>query len=194
MSDDRLIYALLPYGSDPGLVPAIQAFYDRADARVEVIVDRRSPDSRPPDQRVLRGADGQRLRDRRRRAIPRKLGLPPAEVPGATDLKFVQRLMPLATSMEDLTISGVLAGVRALHPGAATELYWRSYERIHSRLMVLLGNEGAADEETPKAFGRVIDALEQTEAIDGDYDAVMYREVDEHAMKSRLSDAIESAV
>ena len=195
MADDRHIYALLPYGSDPALVAAIQAHYDSADQRVEVIVDRRAPDHRPPDQRVLRGPDGQRLRDRRRRAIPRRLELPPAEVPGATDLKFVQRLMPLSGSaMEDMTISGVLAGVRALHSGAATELYWRSYERIHSRLMVLLGNEAAADEETPRAFGRVIDALESPGSRDDDYDAVLYREVDEHAMKTRLEDVVETAV
>ena len=192
MADERHIYALLPKGSDPALVPGIQAHYDKADPRVEVIVDRRSPDSRPPEQRVLRGPDGQRQRDRRRRAIPRKLALPPEEIPGAADLKFVQRLMPLATSMEDLTMSGVLAGVRSLNSGAATELYWRSYERIHSRLMVLLGNETAADEETPRAFGRVIDALESPDTRDDDYDAVLYREVDEHAMKTRLDDVVES--
>src|SRR3954449_4361071 len=167
-SEQRLVvYCLLALGTDADVAAALRDHYRGADPRVEVVVDRRVGDRRSTVAPPAAGFDRRQGSDRRRAAVPRALpALPPDLAERAGRLRWVQRMLPVGESLERLSTEEVVAAVRAGDPEAPPELYWRWYERMHSRLCVLLGAPDEADPLVGLAFGGVLDALETVPGVD----------------------------
>ena len=178
-SDQRLIvYCLLPVGTDPAVAKALRKHYVDLDPRVEVVIDRRIGQRRktlsaPP------GLERRESRDRRRFVVPRALtALPPDLAAKVADARWVQRMLPVDDALQRMDNDDVAAAVRAGDPSAPTELYWRWYERLHSRLCVLLGDAEQADATIVTAFGRILDALENPALAEFDSESIIYAQVD----------------
>lgn len=187
MEDGRLvIYCLVPERLEKKLLGDLRAHY-AGDDRVHVIVDRRRGERR----RSIRGGlpsrsaaeddeDRRSGRDRRRPVLPRWIDrLPPRLAERAEDVTFAQRMLPVTGELTGASDDEVVAAVRAGNDEAPTELYWRVYERIHSRLCVLLGAPSLADKAAPTGFGSVLDALEDRANDDRPFDDLLYQALDE---------------
>jgi GrpB-like predicted nucleotidyltransferase (UPF0157 family) len=165
MAAGRLvIYCLVPQELSKELLKPLRKHY-RKDPRIEVIADRRKGPRRKPlsvaePPRPPSGEDDKRDRgDRRRPVLPRSVAALP-EIPDADRVVFVQRLLPVSDAMQKVPTEEIVARVKAADPEAPTELFWRLYERVHSRHTALLGVPSDADREVVTAFGRLLDALE----------------------------------
>ena len=173
-----VLYCLLPPSAAEALED-VRAHYRVIDPRVEVVVDRRIAQRRagtaPPPKRPDRRAGT----DRRRFVVPRELPtLPPGLRDRAGAVRWIQRLLPVGDATEALSREQVIAAVRAGDPEAPTELYWRYYERLHSRLSVLLGDAAEADATIVRAFGRILDALDDPRLDSEPFDRLLYDCVD----------------
>lgn len=186
MDDGRLvIFCLVPKRLADDLLGDLRAHFARDD-RVRVIVDRREGERRASARggRPARSAQEDREdrrsgRDRRRPTLPRWHDvLPPALRASAEGVQFVQRMLPVSGGLSGVGVDEVVEAVRAGDPEAPTELYWRVYERVHSRLCVLLGGSGAADRAAPVAFGRILDALGDPANAELPFDPLLYDAVD----------------
>ena len=185
MDDGRLvIYCLVPEQLKDELLGDLRAHY-ASDDRVRVIVDRRQGERRASARGGLpsRSAEEEREdrrsgRDRRRPVLPRWFdALPPRLAERAEGVRFVQRMLPVSGRLSSAEVEEIVAEVRAGNPEAPTELYWRVYERVHSRLCVLLGDAESADRAAPTAFGRVLDAIEDDDG-GRSFDVLLYESVD----------------
>ena len=172
----RTVYCVVPHGTPAGVRARAQA---ELPGGIEVIEERRLrerrrartvPRSREEDRRT--GAD------RRRPTVPRDMPLPWYLPEGSC---FVQRLVQVEASSELLELEDVVARVRRLDAAAATELYWRTYDRLHSRLLVLLADDELADALVRVAFGRVLDFIEDGEHAEDGFDELLYLAVDDVA-------------
>ena len=172
---DRIVYCLLPSGTSTDALAQVRAQF--ADlVGVEVLVERRVGDRRAP-RRAPRSREEERRSgaDRRRPIVPRHVdprgGLPPGT-------GFVQRLVPSEPASELLELDAVIAALRAGRAAAAPELYWRTYERLHSRLVVVLGDDELAHGLVPAAFGGVLDVIEDGDLADEGFEDLLYLAVD----------------
>lgn len=184
MDEGRLvIYCLVPERLKDDLLGDLCAHY-ATDDRVRVIVDRRKGERRKsirgglPSRSAEEDSEDRRSgRDRRRPVLPRWFdALPPKLARRAEGVTFVQRMLPVSGQLSGAEVDEIVEAVRAGDPEAPTELYWRVYERIHSRLCVLLGDPASADKAAPTAFGRVLDAIEADAG--GRFETLMYDAVD----------------
>lgn len=185
--DGRLvIYCLVPERLKDDLLGELGAHY-AGDDRVHVIVERRHGERRAAARGGLpsRSAEEEREdrrtgRDRRRPVLPRWFDqLPPELARRAKGVRFVQRMLPVSGSLTGAELDEIVAEVRAGNPEAPTELYWRVYERVHSRLCVLLGDVESADRSAPVAFGRILDALELDARGERAFDELFYGALDD---------------
>ncbi len=147
MDDSRpVIYCLVPEQLKEDLLGDLRAHFARDD-RVHVIVDRRKGERRKgirgglPSRSAAEDMEDRRSgRDRRRPVLPRWFdSLPPKLAERAEGVTFVQRMLPVTGQLTGAGVDEIVAAVREGNAEAPTELYWRVYERIHSRLCVLLG-------------------------------------------------------
>ena len=93
-------------------------------------------------------------------------------------MKFVQRMLPNTGILAGMDVLGVVEQVRNQHPEAPTELYWRIYERVHSRLSLLLGDPEAAEKQAPIGFGHILDAIEKSPGEIKEFDELLYTVLD----------------
>ena len=184
--DGRLvIYCLVPEELKDELLGDLRAHY-ASDDRVHVIVDRRKGERRKgirgglPSRSAEEETEDRRSgRDRRRPVLPRWFdALPPKLAKRSEGVTFVQRMLPVTGELTGATEDEIVAAVRAGNAEAPTELYWRVYERIHSRLCVLLGAPSLADKAAPTGFGRVLDTLEDRASDDRSFDDLLYGALD----------------
>jgi GrpB-like predicted nucleotidyltransferase (UPF0157 family) len=184
--DGRLvIYCLVPEQLKADLLGDLRAHY-ASDDRVHVIVDRRKGERRKgirgglPSRSAAEDIEDRRSgRDRRRPVLPRWFeALPPKLAKRAEGVTFVQRMLPVTGELTGASEDDIVEAVRAGNPEAPTELYWRVYERIHSRLCVLLGAPSEADKAAPAGFGRVLDALEDRDNDHRALDDLLYQALD----------------
>ena len=185
MEDTRpVIYCLVPEG-DQELLSDLRAHF-ASDDRVHVIFERRKRERRAsarggmPSRSAAEEVEDRRSgSDRRRPQLQRWTldVLPPHVRRRCEGVKFVQRMLPVTGGLSGMEIDEIVAEVRRGNAEAPTELYWRVYAQIHSRLCVLLGDPESADKNAPTGFGRVLDAIEADE--DGrPFDALMYEALD----------------
>jgi len=176
-----VIYCLVPADEARRLLGPLRRHF-AGDPRVQVIVDRRvrerrklpGPDLPPPDQLDRRAGA-----DRRRPVLPRSLAPPPDRLADeARRVRYVQRMLPLGEGLEREDLAAVVAAARAGEPGAPTELYWRLYERVHSRLSVVIGDIVEADTHVAGAFGRILDAIEDPANARTPLDDLLYPAID----------------
>jgi GrpB-like predicted nucleotidyltransferase (UPF0157 family) len=145
---EAIIYCLLQ-PAHAGARGGLQRHFAKRDPRVTVIVDKRAEAARV------------HCVDRRRMAIPRSLpALPNGLARKAGPVRYTQHALTVGTGSRNQSADEIAVAVRLRVRGAATELYWRVYERLHSRLTLLLGDTGEVDGALVLAFGRVLDALE----------------------------------
>jgi len=175
-----VIYCLVPQSLDAELLDDLRAHFSSNDA-VQVIPNRRLRDRRASARsgRPSRSYEEDRRggSDRRRGVLPRTVpALPPKLAARAQGITFVQRMLPVSSELHDLGTEEIVERVRRGDAEAPTELYWRLYERIHSRLCVLGSSPEAADRIAPSAFGRVLDAL--AAQLDRPFEALVYEAVD----------------
>ncbi len=176
--DPRLVvYCLLPPAAADAL-DDVRAHYADADVRVVVVVDRRLRDRRRASAAPAR-PDRRGGPDRRRFVVPRTLEPLPRELAERTGrVRWIQRLTPVGPATERLTAGQVVEAVRSGDAEAPTELYWRCYERLRSRLLVLLQDPREADGAVARAFGRVLDGLEDDVRADVPFEDLLYEQVD----------------
>jgi GrpB-like predicted nucleotidyltransferase (UPF0157 family) len=181
----HLIYCLVPEHLQDELLGDLRTHF-AGDDRVRVIVERRKRERRasarggmPSRSREEEVQDRRSGTDRRRPALPRWFDvLPPHLARRAEGVKFVQRMLPNTGILAGMDVLGVVEQVRSQHPEAPTELYWRIYERVHSRLSLLLGDPEAADKQAPTGFGHILDAIERAESEIKDFDTLLYDTLD----------------
>src|SRR4051812_5095567 len=142
----HVIYCLVPRGTPQIVLDRLSEHYATVDSRVKVIRERRRRRS-PEEEDPIAPPDEQRAgADRRRRVVPRQLPLLPVKLSVLVDeIMWVQHLVPVGEAMERMDAEQLFDAVRARHPEAPAELYWRWYARLHSRLSVLLGNGMTAE-------------------------------------------------
>jgi GrpB-like predicted nucleotidyltransferase (UPF0157 family) len=191
LADHQVLICLLK-PANAGALDELRRHYALTDPRVTAIVDRRVGQRRrvePPPAHVGERRTG---RDRRRFAVPRHLASLPEELASRTGpVTWIQRMPPVNADTGALDFGDVVNAVRAGDPVAATELYWRCFQRVHSRLSVLLGNAQEADAVMGRAFGRVLDALDDPEKASDEFDALLYEQVDavaEEQLAGRTND------
>jgi GrpB-like predicted nucleotidyltransferase (UPF0157 family) len=180
MPEDRrsVIYCLLAREA-AGALADVRAHYRHTDLRVEVLVDHRSAQRRSAEPPADHRPDRRGGTDRRRFTVPRRLPpLPPDLAERTGPVHWVQRMMPVGAATEALSPDDVVAAVRAGDAEAPTELYWRFYERVHSRLAVLLGDAAEADTTVVSAFGRILDALDDPARALEPFDLLLYEQVE----------------
>jgi GrpB-like predicted nucleotidyltransferase (UPF0157 family) len=172
----RVVYCLVPPGGADAL-DDVRAHYAGADVRVEVVVDRRVRERRTEPAPAL--PDRRAGNDRRRFTVPRHLApLPPELAERTGRVRWIQRLLPVGAATERLSVEEVVDAVRSGDAEAPTELYWRCYERMRSRLLVLLKDPREADGAVVRAFGRVLDGLDDSVRSDLAFEDLLYDEVD----------------
>ena len=177
-AEHRLVLYCLLLPAAEGVLEEVRAHYAATDPRVEVIIDRRKGQRRsavPQDARPERRG----VADRRRFTVARRLApLPEPLAARAGHVRWIQRTVPVSEATEAMTNDEVVAAVRRGNPEAPTELYWRFYQRMHSRLCVLLGNPHEADGVVVTAFGRLLDVLDDRERDHEDFEQLLYEQVD----------------
>lgn len=177
-----VILCLIPPELEPVLLKPLRRHFAR-DPRVRVIVDRRVENRRDRAGDDAEPAAGRLERrghiDRRRPVLVRRLPAFPARLRKHRDaVRFVQRLVPVSASLEAASDEEIVARVRAGDPEAPTELYWRCFERMHSRLSVLLGSPARADAAVGSAFGRILDAVEADDGAHAGFEELFYAALD----------------
>jgi GrpB-like predicted nucleotidyltransferase (UPF0157 family) len=181
----HLIYCLVPEHLQEELLGDLRTHF-AGDDRVRVIVERRKRERRasarggmPSRSREEEVQDRRSGTDRRRPALPRWFDvLPPHLARRAEGVKFVQRMLPNTGILAGMDVLGVVEQVRNQHPEAPTELYWRIYERVHSRLSLLLGDPETAEKQAPTGFGHILDAIENSDSEIKDFDTLLYDTLD----------------
>src|SRR4051794_39689047 len=192
----RLVVYCLLKPAHAAALEDVRAYYRGVDPRVEVIVDRRIGQRRRALTEVNR-PERRAGTDRRRFIVARQLKPLPADLAArAGEVRWTQRMLPVSAATEAMGTDEVLEAVRRGNPEAPTELYWRSYERMRSRLVVLLGADAAADRAVVLAFGRVLDALDDPARELEPFDQLLYDQVDapaDGAPQHRDGDADQAA-
>jgi GrpB-like predicted nucleotidyltransferase (UPF0157 family) len=182
MTDElkRLVLCCLIPKAGAEALEDVRAHYRDADPRVQVVVERRVRQRRgSPLAEAPQRPDRRAGTDRRRFVVPRRLPALPLDLQARTGpVSWIQRLLPVGAATEALSHEDVVAAVRAGDPEAPTELYWRYYERVHSRLCVLLGDAAEADATIVRTFGRVLDALDNPKRAREAFDLLLYDEVE----------------
>jgi GrpB-like predicted nucleotidyltransferase (UPF0157 family) len=186
MDDSRpVIYCLVPEASEDDLLGDLRAHF-ASDDRVHVIVERRKRERRasargglPSRSAAEEQSDRRSGSDRRRPQLQRWTVdvLPPHLQRRANGVRFVQRMLPVTGGLSNMDIEDIVAQVRRGNAEAPTELYWRVYASIHSRLCVLLGDPESADNAAPTGFGRILDAIEADTQM-RPFDELMYKALD----------------
>lgn len=176
-----VIFCLVPEALEERLFKPLRDHY-ADDDRVRVIIDRRNGDRRAGPAITLpltREEERRRGTDRRRAVLQRTVDRFPGWLAGYRDeVRFVQRLLPVSSGLESLATDDVVELVRQGDGEAPTELYWRCFERMHSRLALLLGHPDEADRAIGAAFGRVLDAIDAAPQPIRDFDELLYAAVD----------------
>ena len=149
------IFCLIPPDRADELLAPLRRHY-AGDPALEVLVERRRGSDTP---RFLAPAE---QRHRRAPVAQRDLSdsLPDRYRDEADALRFEQRMQPLSGRHQATSIDDVVSAVRAGDPGAASELWWRTNERVRMRLRARLG-----DIEGPRAEGKILGHI--LDAIDG---------------------------
>lgn len=182
--DPRLVvYCIIPPAGAAAL-DDVRAHYAGTGLPVQVLVERRVAQRRRPlDEEPASGsgagAERRRGPDRRRLVVPRHLSPLPEHLAERTGpVRWVQRLLPVGPSTEELSTDDIVAAVRAGDAEAPTELYWRCYERMRSALAVMLGDAREVDAAVVRALGRVLDALEDPEHAGTAFEPLLYEQID----------------
>ena len=187
-----VIYCLVPREDEDLVAPLREHYAD--DERVRVIVEKRSGRDRREQRDEEPSFDRREGTDRRRGVVPRKLRALPPELYGRADrVRWVQRMLPIGVGTEALEFDEVVDRVRNHDPEAPTELYWRVYERMHSRLVQLFGNHEPADQAVVAAYGRVLDALDDPSREVASFESLLYDEIDT-LYRSMEADMVEIVV
>lgn len=186
-----VIYCLVPREDEDIVEPLRQHYAD--DPRVQVIIDRRNGEDRREERAENPSFERRAGTDRRRGVVPRRLrDLPPELYARADRVRWVQRMLPIGVGTESLEFDEVLNRVRKHDPEAPTELYWRVYERMHSRLQQLYSSRERADRAVIEAYGRVLDALDDPAVAVASFESLLYNEVESlyRATEVEISDIV----
>jgi hypothetical protein len=142
----RLIYLLA--ADRAGELARLRArFAD--EPRVEVVVDRRERQrATPPRSRSLRRRAPVAERDPAR-AVP--------DLP-AEGVRLVQPLEPVGRLHEATSLDDLVTHSLAADPAAVSELWWRTSERVMTRLRSHVGRR-RAERSTSRVLGRILDEL-----------------------------------
>lgn len=189
------VFCLLPADlSDELLEPLREHF--AGDPSVDVIVDRRIGQRRsgvdrrallvaPPELVQRRsGVERRERHDRRAPSVPRRLTLPPEAEPHGARIRFLQRLPAVAShGVAALPLPDLVRRIQAGDdPEAATEFYWRLFERVYSRVRALQGRYSRPDEHMAGLFGVLLDRVGEWQPGGAvPFEDWLYAVVDEHA-------------
>jgi hypothetical protein len=147
------IFCLVPpERADELLGPLRRHFAD--DPYVAVLVERRA-------EAVPHLVPAGQERHRRAPVAQRDLlrALPPALREEAGSLRFVQRMEPLGRRHQQTKTPALVDAIRSGDPEAASELWWRSNERVRTRLRARLGDVDGSRAEKG-VLGHILDALD----------------------------------
>ena len=119
------------------------------DPEVEVVVDRRERRrTTPPRSQALRRRAPVAERDPAR-VLP--------DLP-ADGVRLVQPLEPVGRVHEATSLDELVTRSLAAEPAAVSELWWRTGERVMTRLRLLVGRR-RAERSTSQVLGRILDEL-----------------------------------
>lgn len=164
--------------------PGVAVIVDRRVRRRRSGADRRALLLPAPESVEKRERRDRRVSpDRRSPALPRKLTLPDVARPHAKRIRFSQRLPAVSRGgVDSLTLEELVEAIRAGHPEAPTEFYWRMFERAYSRLRSVLGRYARPDDHMAGTFGALLDRIDEWEpGGDRSFDDWFYAALDEHA-------------
>ena len=179
------VYLLVPRELEAQLLEPLRRHF-AGDPDVEVIVERRAEHRRSGvDDRLLRGL-AKPGAERRAQVLPRRLPpLPPELEDHAGALRVVQRLTPVRSGLEHLDIEDVMRRAQAGDRDAPTEVYWRTYERVHRRLSMHLPDPHEADRAVKGVYGDVFDRIGEFDPSETQLHTWLDRVVDDHAAQLR---------
>jgi RNA polymerase sigma-70 factor (ECF subfamily) len=152
-----IVYCLVPRDLAPRLHDLLHKHF-RADAAVEVVVERRAHERRvAPDRRA--GAS-RRIHERRAALVPVAAPeLPRRARAYAAQLTFAQRVEPATLAREDQDTARLVARIQAGDNDAFALLYTRYFDRVYSYLRILLADHHAAEDAAQQVFVQLMQAL-----------------------------------
>lgn len=156
---DELLEPLREHYCD---VPSVEVIVDRrVVARRRSGVDRRSLNIAPPDLAQKRsGIERRRSADRRAPQLPRNPALPDVAIEHRDRIRFVQRLPPVsAGDVISLSLDDLVLRIQDGDAEAATEFYWRLFERVYSHIRSTRGRYARPDEHMVSTFGVLLDRV-----------------------------------
>lgn len=148
----RLIYLLAAERAEE-LARLRERFAD--EPQVEVVVDRRERRRAVPARTQLRRRAPVAERDPAR-ALP--------DLP-ADGVRLVQPLEPVGRVHEATSLDELVTRSLAAEPAAVSELWWRTGERVMTRLRLLVGRR-RAERSTSQVLGRILDELPAYDPLD----------------------------
>jgi hypothetical protein len=162
MEQRPFVFCLVPPQLSAELLEPLRTHF-KDEPLIDVIVERRGgPKGESIDHRIKRELSAAGDAEQRAPVVPRARLIEnlPAELKAhADDLQFVQRLTPVRPGLEDRGILEVVGMLQQGDPDAPSELYWRSFERVHRRLMLHLRTPAETDVAVKGAYGRIFDRL-----------------------------------
>jgi len=195
----------------PGLVVAALRRFFVSDARVRVVVERRSADRRRADRRSgdparepaadrrrIRGAGGRRVGEQRAELVPLHAtpALPPEADGYAEQLTFAQRRAPGAQGIEDRETAHLVIRLQEGDPAAYDEIYERYLARVYGYVRVALRDDHEAEDVTHEVFLAVLQALPAYRVTGAPFRTWLFRiarnQVINHMRKHRRVDVMES--
>ena len=176
MAPRPYIFCIVPAARADELLEPLRAHF-ADDPHVGVLVERRRP-----EEAQARWVPGTDHPHRRAPAAERDAvrALPPPLRADARHLRFVQRLEPLGELHQDTGTEELIAAIHDGDPAAASELWWRSAERVHMRLRARLGDL-VAEAAGRRVLGRILDELEDYDPKDQPFAAWLDQVVDRYA-------------
>lgn len=168
-------YCVVPNELAAELYAPLKEFFGD-DPEVTVVIDwrarerrngeRRQSSAEPPgeERRLIRGAFGRRLGDRRAATLHvEPPALPPLAQPYAGQLTFVQRLEPSTRHAEDLDSARLVLAAQGGDRSAFSSLYLRYFDRLYTYLKVALRDSHEAEDIAQEAFVAMMRALPEYE-------------------------------
>jgi len=157
------------------------------DENVDVVVERRAGERRPGiDDRILRDFSRPQA-ERRAQTIPRGLPpLPPELERYAPEIRVIQRLAPVRATLADMDLLEVVRiAQNSDDSAAATEILWRTHERVSRRLEIQLDDPREAEKAVKATYGLIFDRIREFDPEDLPFEGWVDRIVDERAAELR---------
>jgi RNA polymerase sigma-70 factor (ECF subfamily) len=186
-----MVYCIVPRGLAPGQQERLRRHLGD-DPAVEVVLERRVDDRRGPldrrghdpvvvpvphlERRRIRSRSGRRCGERRVAGVPiRGRALPRSLRRVADRIRFVERVEPSESAVEDVESARTVVRIQAGDVDAFADLYLRYFNPVYGYMRLALRTGDEAEDATQQVFVNVLEALPRYERRGQPFRAWLFR-------------------